>query len=96
MRRLFSGRLAIVGAAVSLIAVVVAVAAPILSPHNPLKQNLANTLASPSRVHPLGTDNVGRDIFSRVIFLGFWHIHDGAVGLLKQRNQLVRHHGLGA
>jgi ABC-type dipeptide/oligopeptide/nickel transport system permease subunit len=53
---------------VTLIAVVVAVAAPLLSPHNPLKQNLGNTLASPSRVHPLGTDNVGRDILSRVIW----------------------------
>jgi peptide/nickel transport system permease protein len=68
VRRLFSGRLAIVGAVVTLIAVAVALAAPLLAPHSPLKQNLGNTLAGPSRVHPLGTDNVGRDVFSRVIW----------------------------
>jgi peptide/nickel transport system permease protein len=67
LRRLFSGRLAVVGAAVTLVAVVVAVAAPQLAPHNPLKQNLGSTLAGPSRAHPLGTDNVGRDVLSRVI-----------------------------
>ena len=68
LRRLASGRLALVGAAVTLIAVAVALAAPLLAPHNPLKQNLGNTLASPGRTHPLGTDNVGRDVLSRVIW----------------------------
>ena len=52
----------------TLVAVVVALAAPVLAPHNPLKQNLGNTLASPSRTHLLGTDNVGRDVLSRVIW----------------------------
>jgi peptide/nickel transport system permease protein len=68
LRRLFSGRLALAGALVTLVAVAVAVAAPILAPHNPLKQNLGNTLARPDRVHLLGTDNVGRDVLSRVIW----------------------------
>src|SRR5262249_43184476 len=67
-RRSLGGRLAIVGLAVTLIAVVVAVAAPRLAPHNHLKQDLSNTLASPSRAHPLGTDNVGRDVLSRVVW----------------------------
>jgi len=68
LRRLASGRLALVGAAVTLIAVAVALAAPLLAPHDPLRQNLGNTLASPGRTHPLGTDNVGRDVLSRVIW----------------------------
>ena len=63
-----SGRLALAGATVTLIAVVVALAAPVLAPYDPLKQNLNNTLASPGRTHPLGTDNVGRDVLSRVIW----------------------------
>ena len=52
----------------TLVAVAVALAAPALAPHNPLKQNLNNTLAGPSRIHLLGTDNVGRDVLSRVIW----------------------------
>ena len=68
LRRLFSGRLALAGTLVTLVAVTVAITAPILAPHNPLKQNLNNTLARPDRVHLLGTDNVGRDVLSRVIW----------------------------
>jgi peptide/nickel transport system permease protein len=68
LRRLLSGRLALVGAAVTLVAVAVALAAPRLSPHDPLKQNLNNTLARPNGTHLLGTDNVGRDVLSRVIW----------------------------
>jgi peptide/nickel transport system permease protein len=67
-RRLVSGRLAVAGAAVTLVAVVVAVAAPALAPYSHLKQNLSNTLAKPGAAHWLGTDNVGRDVLSRVIW----------------------------
>ena len=68
LRRAASGRLALAGATVTLLAIVVAVAAPALAPQNPLKQNLSNTLASPNRSHLLGTDNVGRDVLSRVVW----------------------------
>jgi peptide/nickel transport system permease protein len=68
LRRAASGRLALAGATVTLLAIVVAVAAPALAPQNPLKQNLSKALASPSRDHLLGTDNVGRDVLSRVIW----------------------------
>jgi ABC-type dipeptide/oligopeptide/nickel transport system permease subunit len=61
-------RLAPFGAAVVLVAMVVALAAPLLAPHNPLRQDLGNTLARPGRAHLLGTDNVGRDVLSRVIW----------------------------
>jgi ABC-type dipeptide/oligopeptide/nickel transport system permease subunit len=53
---------------VGLLAVAVALGAPRLAPHDPLKQNLGNTLARPDRTHLLGTDNVGRDVLSRVIW----------------------------
>ena len=59
---------AVPGRVVLLAALVVALAAPLLSPHDPLKQNLGNALARPSRAHLLGTDNVGRDVLSRVIW----------------------------
>ena len=61
-------RLAPFGAAVMLLAVLAALAAPLLAPYDPLAQNLSNALARPGRAHLLGTDNVGRDVLSRVIW----------------------------
>ena len=61
-------RLAPLGVVVMLAALVVAVLAPVVSPHAPLKQDLGNVLAKPGRAHLLGTDNVGRDVLSRVIW----------------------------
>jgi peptide/nickel transport system permease protein len=68
LRRAVRARLAPFGAAVLLTAVLVALAAPLLSPYDPLAQNLGNSLARPGRAHWLGTDNVGRDVLSRVIW----------------------------
>jgi ABC-type dipeptide/oligopeptide/nickel transport system permease subunit len=68
LRRAASARLAAFGAAVTLTAVLVGAAAPLLAPYDPLKQNLSNTLASPGRTHLLGSDNVGRDVLSRLIW----------------------------
>ena len=47
---------------------VVAVAAPLVATHDPLDTDAAATLAGPSRAHLLGTDNLGRDVFSRLVF----------------------------
>lgn len=42
--------------------------APWIAPHDPNAINLINRLAPPSFAHPFGTDEVGRDLFSRVIY----------------------------
>lgn len=68
LRRAAGARLAPFGAAVMLLAVLVALAAPLIAPYDPLAQNLGNTLARPNGAHLLGTDNVGRDVLSRVIW----------------------------
>jgi peptide/nickel transport system permease protein len=68
LRRAARARLAPCGAAVMVLAVLVALAAPVIAPYDPLAQDLGNTLASPGRTHFLGTDNVGRDVLSRVIW----------------------------
>jgi ABC-type dipeptide/oligopeptide/nickel transport system permease subunit len=68
LRRAARARLAPFGAAVMTLAVLIALAAPLVAPHDPLAQNLGNTLAAPGRDHLLGTDNVGRDVLSRVIW----------------------------
>jgi peptide/nickel transport system permease protein len=54
--------------------VVVALAAPWLAPHNPERGSLRARLAAPTmeapdgRAHPLGTDHLGRDVLSRIVF----------------------------
>jgi peptide/nickel transport system permease protein len=68
LRRAARARLAPFGAAVLVLAVVGALGAPFLAPYDPLAQDLGNTLARPSRGHLLGTDNVGRDVLSRVVW----------------------------
>src|SRR2546423_12912744 len=68
LRRAARARLAPFGAAVLLAAIGVALAAPLLSPYDPLAQDLGNVLARPGRGHWLGTDNAGRDVLSRVVW----------------------------
>lgn len=48
--------------------VVVAIFAPLIAPYSPDTVDMAHRLAGPSRAHPFGTDQLGRDLFSRVIF----------------------------
>jgi len=68
LRHAARARLAPFGAAVLLVAVAAALLAPLVAPHDPLKQDLNHALARPDRAHLLGTDNVGRDVLSRVIW----------------------------
>jgi peptide/nickel transport system permease protein len=68
LRRAASARLAPVGVVVVALAMAAALLAPWVSPHDPLKQDLGHALAAPDRAHLLGTDNVGRDVLSRVIW----------------------------
>ena len=56
------------GVVILVAALAVAVGAPAVAPHDPLKQNLGNALARPAAAHWLGTDNVGRDVLSRVVW----------------------------
>ena len=54
--------------AVFLLLVVCAIAAPLLAPHDPLEQNIFESLKGPSATYPLGTDYYGRDILSRLLW----------------------------
>jgi peptide/nickel transport system permease protein len=67
--RVFFGRgLVIFGFIVILLLIITAIFAPIIAPYNPYSPDLANHLAKPSAQHWLGTDSLGRDTLSRVIF----------------------------
>ena len=74
LRQLLKRRTFIIGATGLGIIVLIALGAPILAPHDPLKQDLANSLAPPfwaeqgSFNHPLGTDTLGRDVASRLMY----------------------------
>ncbi|MDP3722410.1 MAG: ABC transporter permease [Candidatus Omnitrophota bacterium] len=61
-------RFALVGGMTLAVLAVVAVAAPWISPHDPLAVNLSDALLPPSARYPLGTDQLGRDVFSRLIY----------------------------
>ncbi|MGB7353656.1 MAG: ABC transporter permease, partial [Acidobacteriaceae bacterium] len=60
--------LALIGVALIVLFAVLAVFAPWLAPYNPAALDLLHRLAGPSRAHWLGTDELGRDILSRVIW----------------------------
>ena len=57
-----------IGGTILLLFVTLAVLAPIVAPDDPLRQDLAQHLEPPSRAHPLGTDRLGRDVLSRLLF----------------------------
>ncbi|MFO7546094.1 MAG: ABC transporter permease [Trueperaceae bacterium] len=69
LRRFGRNRLALVGAVVFL-TIVLAVALAGLSPHDPEDIDLRGRFAAPSVGHPFGTDDLGRDILTRVLFGG--------------------------
>jgi peptide/nickel transport system permease protein len=67
-RRLKRNRAAIVGGIIVLLFVATAILAPWLSPYPPNEGDLTKRLKAPDREHLLGTDPLGRDVLSRVIY----------------------------
>jgi len=68
LRVLVRNRMAMAWLAVILIWGVVALAAPLIAPYGPLQQKVEDRLQPPSWQHPFGTDELGRDVFSRVVY----------------------------
>lgn len=67
-RRLRRNRRALLGFAMLLFIVLIAVTAPVIAPYDPLKVNLRGQFIPPTLQHPFGTDFYGRDLLSRVMF----------------------------
>src|ERR1700753_12824 len=70
LRRLFGNRAILFGAVILLIVLRAAIFAPWIAPYAPNKLSIVNKLKPPSMPHLFGTDEFGRDIFSRAIFAG--------------------------
>ncbi len=68
MRTFLQNRTAVVGAVLIVIIVLIAIAAPLVAPYDPLEQSTIDRLAPPSSDYWLGRDNFGRDILSRIIY----------------------------
>jgi peptide/nickel transport system permease protein len=58
----------IIGTSIVVGVVLLAICAPLLAPYSPLQQFAGSELSSPSGRFPFGTDNLGRDVFTRVMF----------------------------
>lgn len=68
VRRFLRNRQAVAGLIMLTILVFCAVFAPVIAPYDPIKQDLRSRLDPPSWEHIMGTDELGRDIFSRILY----------------------------
>lgn len=68
IQSILKDKLAMTGLLIIMVLLIVAIFAPYLAPFDPLKTNLPERLSHPSTEHPMGTDNLGRDCLSRIIY----------------------------
>lgn len=67
------------GVIICLFWIIMAIIAPVVAPYDPVVQDLTLRLKAPSAAHIFGTDNFGRDIFSRVIYGGRYSLLAGCL-----------------
>jgi peptide/nickel transport system permease protein len=82
LRDLFRNRPAQLGGLIVLVLVVAALFAPWLAPYNPYAINVKDRLQPPNAIHFFGTDDLGRDLFSRIIYGARTTIQTGLVVIL--------------
>lgn len=70
LRRFRRQRPALIALTFLVLVTLAAITAPLLAPHDPLEQNLLGVLRQPGGEHLLGTDELGRDVFSRTLYAG--------------------------
>lgn len=81
-RHLLRNRAAVVGMVIIGSFILVSVFAPFFATHDPLRTVLGNRLQPPSREHFLGTDELGRDLFSRMLYGGRISLNIGLISVL--------------
>ncbi|MCS0791431.1 nickel transporter permease [Cytobacillus pseudoceanisediminis] len=85
-KALIKNKMSLVGGSIVFIYIILAVLAPLISPYDPYEIDLVNKLQPPSADHIMGTDDKGRDIFSRILYgsqlslaVGFVSVFIGAL-----------------
>jgi peptide/nickel transport system permease protein len=68
VRQFRRSRAAVIGFGLIVVFVLTAILAPLIAPHDPLALGLGQQLKPPSLTYPLGTDELGRDLFSRLLW----------------------------
>jgi peptide/nickel transport system permease protein len=68
VRRFLARPSAVVGGTVILVLIALASAAPVIAPYNPVEMVMVERFEPPSRGHPLGTDEFGRDVLTRILY----------------------------
>src|SRR5256885_7223515 len=67
-RRLRRSRTAVFGLVITVLFILLAIIGPYIAPYSPTRQSLINQLQPPSAQYWLGTDELGRDILSRLLY----------------------------
>jgi peptide/nickel transport system permease protein len=81
-RRLSQNSSAVIGFVVAVLLVLMAIFAPLIAPYPYAKQDLSHTRAAPSWEHLFGTDELGRDIFSRIVWGSRFSLSIGVLAVL--------------
>jgi peptide/nickel transport system permease protein len=81
-RRLLKNPSAVIGLVVATLLVLMAIFAPLIIPYDIDEQDLFNTRAAPSSEHPFGTDELGRDVLSRVIYGSRFSLSIGVLSVI--------------
>ena len=82
LRRLFARRVVLLGAVILSLMALAALLAPLITPYDPTTLKVLDRLQSPRAAHWFGTDELGRDLFSRVIFGARYSLMIGALVVL--------------
>ena len=82
LRKLFGRRVVLVGATILALVALAALCAPLITPYDPMALKILDRLQSPRAAHWFGTDELGRDVFSRVVFGARYSLLIGALVVL--------------
>ena len=82
MGKLFRRKLVLAGAAILVVVTLLALFAPWVAPYDPMAMKISDRMQSPRVAHWFGTDELGRDVFSRVVFGARYSLMIGALVVL--------------